>query len=181
MSLGVVKETNPSTVAYSNDFENGQKFGRYAAFALGAAETAAGVVISATGGTITLTGFGAAVGVPAVGVGATLMGHGGVTTAYALNNLNKVHKVNSSGTGGSVSKNSLPTIDATGKVHGKLPETKDFPKYSKDDLRQLLKELKQSVQKRIEVTTKLGRDRAHGQRQGAEQDLIKSLEKFLGE
>ena len=61
-----------------------------------------------------------------------------------------------------------------------LPKVAHFGKYSKDELQILLKELKQSVSKRIEVTSKMGRDRAHGQRQGAEQDLIKSLEKYLG-
>ncbi|MET7035709.1 MULTISPECIES: hypothetical protein [Elizabethkingia] len=35
------------------------------------------------------------------------------------------------------------------------------------------------ARRRIEVTSKMGRDRGHGQRQGAEQDLIKSLEKYL--
>lgn len=57
---------------------------------------------------------------------------------------------------------------------------KDLVNYSKEDLKILLKELKQGVQKRIEVTSQLGRDRPHGQRQGAEQDLIKSIEKHLG-
>lgn len=73
----------------------------------------------------------------------------------------------------------LPTIDATGKVHGELPKVKDLNKYSKEQLETLQKELKESVQKRIEVTSKLGRDKAHGQRQGAEQDLIKAIEKHL--
>lgn len=74
----------------------------------------------------------------------------------------------------------LPALDATGKVHGALPKVADFGNYSKDELQILHKELKQSVQKRIEITSKMGRDKAHGQRQGAEQDLIKSLEKYLG-
>ena len=65
-------------------------------------------------------------------------------------------------------------------MHGTLIKVKDFGKYSKDELQTLLGELKQSVQKRIEVTSRMGRDRAHGQRQGAEQDLIKSIEKYLG-
>ena len=77
-------------------------------------------------------------------------------------------------------KNVLPTLDATGKVHGTLPKVKDFVKYSKEELNILYGELIKSVQKRIKVTTKMGRDRGHGQRQGAEQDLIKSLENFLG-
>jgi hypothetical protein len=76
---------------------------------------------------------------------------------------------------------SLPSIDATGKVHGTLPKVKDFRKYSKEELRILLNELRQSVQKRIAETTRLGSDKGHGRRQGAEQDLIKSLEKYLGQ
>lgn len=74
----------------------------------------------------------------------------------------------------------LPALDGTGKVHGDLPKVKDLVNYSKEDLKILLKELKQGVQKRVEVTSILGRDRPHGQRQGAEQDLIKSIEKHLG-
>ncbi|PKV52445.1 RHS repeat-associated protein [Aquimarina sp. MAR_2010_214] len=76
-------------------------------------------------------------------------------------------------------KNPLPSLDATGKVHGTLPKIRDLSKYTKDELKILLKELKLSVQRRIKVTSRLGRDRAHGQRQGAEQDLIKSIEKHL--
>jgi len=73
----------------------------------------------------------------------------------------------------------LPKLDATGKVHGVLPKIKDLGKYSKEEIKILYKELKLSVQRRIKVTSRMGRDRAHGQRQGAEQDLIKSIEKFL--
>lgn len=73
----------------------------------------------------------------------------------------------------------LPALDRTGKVHGILPQIKDLSKYSKEELKQLHKELNQSVQRRIKVTSKMGRDRPHGQRQGAEQDLIKSIEKYL--
>ncbi|OCA70600.1 hypothetical protein BBI01_11655 [Chryseobacterium artocarpi] len=79
----------------------------------------------------------------------------------------------------------MPSLDATGKVHGALPRVKDFVNFSKGELKILLNELKQSVPKRIKSTTLKGpnasklQNRQHGQRQGAEQDLIKSLEKFL--
>ena len=76
-------------------------------------------------------------------------------------------------------KKPLPALDSTGKVHGELPRPRDLRNYSREDLLQLRDELRQSVQKRIEVTTQLGRDKAHGQRQGAEQALIKSIEKLL--
>jgi RHS repeat-associated protein len=71
-------------------------------------------------------------------------------------------------------------LDSTGKVHGEsLPKAKDFDRYSREDLEQLLDELKEGVQKRIEVTSDKGRERNHGQRQGKEQKLIKQLEKVL--
>jgi hypothetical protein len=73
----------------------------------------------------------------------------------------------------------LPALDATGKVHGTLPKVQDLYKYSKEDLEILLQELKISVKKRIEVTAIMGRDRGHGQRQGAEQDLIHAITRFL--
>jgi len=78
-------------------------------------------------------------------------------------------------------KKLLPSIDRTGKVHGTLPRVKDLAKYSKDELKILAKELKKSVQQRIRVTVKKGREKGHGQRQGAEQNLIKSIEKHLGD
>jgi hypothetical protein len=73
----------------------------------------------------------------------------------------------------------LPSLDATGKVHGTLPKIKDLFKYSKDDLKILADELKQSIQTRIRVTSRMGSDKPHGQRQGAEQDLLKALGKIL--
>ncbi|MEM6362743.1 MAG: hypothetical protein AAF731_21820, partial [Bacteroidota bacterium] len=74
----------------------------------------------------------------------------------------------------------LPALDATGKVHGTLPRVQDLARFSKDELLILRQELKQSVAQRIKVTSRLGRHRPHGQRQGAEQDLIKAINKFLG-
>jgi hypothetical protein len=41
----------------------------------------------------------------------------------------------------------LPSLDVTGKVHGALPKVKDFRKYTKEELKALLGELEQSVQK----------------------------------
>jgi len=73
----------------------------------------------------------------------------------------------------------LPALDGTGKVHGKLPGTKTLGRYSKEDLEILRQELEKSIQRRIRVTSNMGRDRGHGQRQGAEQDLLKKLERHL--
>ena len=77
-----------------------------------------------------------------------------------------------------VTKN-LPALDHADKVHGELPSAKDLDKYDTGDLKQLKGELEQSVQERISKSDELGRDKAHGQRQGAEQGLIKSIDKRL--
>lgn len=74
---------------------------------------------------------------------------------------------------------SLPSLDATRKVHGTLPRVIDLAKFSKDELKILLSELRISAQQRIKATSRLGRDLTHGERQGAEQNLIKYLEKYL--
>jgi Pretoxin HINT domain len=73
----------------------------------------------------------------------------------------------------------LPELDSTGKVHGELPKPQDLGKYPKEDLAQLRNELEKSAQERIRKNVELGSDKPHGQRQGQEQDLIKSIDKFL--
>lgn len=65
------------------------------------------------------------------------------------------------------------------KVNGALPKNKSLGKNFKNEGEILLHELKKSVQQRSKVTPRLGRDRAQGQRQGAEHDLIKSIGKHL--
>jgi hypothetical protein len=74
----------------------------------------------------------------------------------------------------------LPSLDGTGKVHGKLPGAGDLGQYSKEELRQLLAELKASVQQRIQTNIQKGSDKAHAQRQANEQKLIRQIEKYLG-
>jgi len=77
-------------------------------------------------------------------------------------------------------KNQLPQLDRTGKIHGDLPKPKDLSKFPKDELKTFLSALRKSVQTRIDGMIQLGEKGNHGPRQGAEQDLIKSIEKFLG-
>ena len=64
-------------------------------------------------------------------------------------------------------------------MHGELPKAEDLDQYEPEELRHLQEELRQSVQKRIEVTDRLGPDKGHGERQAAEQRLIRQIEKFL--
>jgi RHS repeat-associated protein len=73
----------------------------------------------------------------------------------------------------------LPGRDETGKVHGDLPERKDLSKYSPDELRQFQGELKGSVERRIRRTAELGPEKKHGERQAAEQQLIKQIDEHL--
>jgi uncharacterized protein RhaS with RHS repeats len=70
-------------------------------------------------------------------------------------------------------------LDATGKVHGPLPKPQDLGKYHPEDLVRLKEDLKRSVQERIRKTADLGSDLNHARRQADEQQLIKSIEKFL--
>lgn len=79
------------------------------------------------------------------------------------------------------SKPDLPTLDRTGKVHGDLPSPQDLSNYSPDELSQLRDELEISVKERTRKNIEKGRDRAHGARQGQEQDLINSIDKHLGD
>ena len=74
----------------------------------------------------------------------------------------------------------LPALDGTGKVHGVIPSPKDLRRYPKEDLRGLRDDLIESVQERIRKNSELGFDKPHGQRQGAEQDLIKSIDNLIG-
>ena len=73
----------------------------------------------------------------------------------------------------------LPLLDGTGKTHGDLPLAEDLDNFEVEDLEQFRAELQESVQKRIELNSKMGPKGNHGSRQGAEQDLIKSIDKKL--
>jgi RHS repeat-associated protein len=81
--------------------------------------------------------------------------------------------------GVSVRMRTLPSIDATGKVHGQLPKVNELSKFSDDELRVLQGQLRQSVPTRIRTIIELGPDKAHGQRLAAEQELLRQIEKYL--
>ena len=70
-------------------------------------------------------------------------------------------------------------LDATGKVHGRLPDVEDLQLYDVDELARLRDELTQSVQQRIEIIVEMGSDFGHSERLATEQQLIKSIEKHL--
>ena len=73
----------------------------------------------------------------------------------------------------------LPILDKTGKVHGELPSPQKLGDYPREELIMLRDELKESVKVRIKKNNDYGYDPGHGQRQAAEQDLIKSITKHL--
>jgi RHS repeat-associated protein len=70
-------------------------------------------------------------------------------------------------------------LDRTGKVHGPLPKPLELGKYSRDDLTQLLGELKQGVKERIRLNAERGADPGHAARQREEQTLISRITKLL--
>jgi RHS repeat-associated protein len=70
-------------------------------------------------------------------------------------------------------------LDATGRVHGLLPNPQELGQYHPEDLQKLLDELKQSVQQRIQNTSNLGSTVGHDARQAEEQQLINAIEKHL--
>jgi len=70
---------------------------------------------------------------------------------------------------------------ATRQTRRARPKPQDSKKYAREDLAQLLAELRGSVQNRIGNNVRLGSDFGHAERQGLEQQLIRQLEKYLGE
>lgn len=73
----------------------------------------------------------------------------------------------------------LPTLDETRKVHGLLPKAIELSKYSVDELKIFLKELKINVVTRGKLNGKLGTDYNHSFRVAQEHELIRKIEKIL--
>jgi RHS repeat-associated protein len=73
----------------------------------------------------------------------------------------------------------LPTLDATGKVHGSLPDPNDMKKFPKDKLKQFLRDLKKSIQKRQSLNKSLGVDPGHATRVAQESRLVRVITKIL--
>ncbi|WP_437811151.1 RHS repeat-associated core domain-containing protein [Sorangium sp. So ce1078] len=155
----------------------------------GLAVTIGGLTGEVFGGITSATGIGAAIGVPAIAVSTGLVVGGVGNIAAGLQGLSQAMMSHGSGSRGPQATApaargtralpELPKLDATGKVHGKLPQVKDLGRYGADDLIQLRNELQVSVQKRIEVTVKKGSDFGHAERQAAEQQLIRAINKHL--
>ena len=76
-------------------------------------------------------------------------------------------------------ENDIPVLDHTGKLHGELPTRGQWTKYSREDLKILLNDLKKSVKKRDRVNKQLETDYKHSKRLGDEHQLIKDIEKYL--
>jgi hypothetical protein len=72
-------------------------------------------------------------------------------------------------------------LDSTGKVHGDLPTLAEIKRLSVEELEHLQTSLSESVQRRIDVTVKMGSDPGHAERQAAEQRLIQQIKKVLSD
>lgn len=75
----------------------------------------------------------------------------------------------------------LPVRDSSGKVHGILPTPEQLRDYDSDELEDFAEELEQSIEERIRKTNELGSDKAHGERQNAEQETKASIDKILSD
>ena len=73
----------------------------------------------------------------------------------------------------------LPVRDNSGKVHGILPTPEQLDGYTTEELEDFQEELEGSVEERIRKNEELGPDKAHGERQSAEQDLIHSIDSII--
>lgn len=73
----------------------------------------------------------------------------------------------------------LPVRDSSGKVHGTLPTPEQLRDYTSEELEDFQDELQGSVEERIRKNEELGPDKAHGERQAAEQDLINSIDTII--
>jgi hypothetical protein len=70
-------------------------------------------------------------------------------------------------------------LDATGRVHGRLPNPLELGRYHPEDLEELLSQLRSSLQQRIANTANLGANAGHDSRILEEQQLIRAIEKLL--
>jgi RHS repeat-associated protein len=71
-------------------------------------------------------------------------------------------------------------LDATGRIHGSLPNPNELGRYHPEDLQRLLDGLRQSVQQRIQNTANMGATVGHDARIAEEQQLIQAIERHLG-
>jgi RHS repeat-associated protein len=129
ITLGLIPEQDPSRQGYSAVFAEGQDGGRFVAMLQGGFEMFQGGALTIEGGALTLTGSGAVIGVPAMGAGVALAGHGYSVFTLAKSNLGKVHNVNSSGnSSGGVVSNGLkkfnnkwnPDVPIKDQIKGQL-------------------------------------------------------------
>ena len=78
-------------------------------------------------------------------------------------------------------KNKLPRLDNTGKLHGDLPHIEDLKQLDKNTLKDFRDDLRDSLKRRKDVSRDRGPDPPHSRRETMEQDLLRSIDKFLGD
>jgi hypothetical protein len=69
-------------------------------------------------------------------------------------------------------------VDGTGKFHGDLPKQSELRNLSKDELKELADDLRNSITQRKSLNNDLGWNRAHADRLRKEENLLKSIEKL---
>jgi RHS repeat-associated protein len=85
------------------------------------------------------------------------------------------------GPAGKAASSVLGTLsrDATGKIHGILPRVAQLKNAPRAAIRETIRELRGSILARQQELARLGEDGAHRARIGAEERLLRSLEKAL--
>ena len=104
VTVGLMPLKDPESFADPNAARNGQFAGNVISLAWGGLEIAGGIIGTAAGGTVSLTGFGATIGVPVIALSLPVVAHGGAVFGHAVGNLNRVHNVNMSGSGRSAGR-----------------------------------------------------------------------------
>lgn len=75
-----------------------------------------------------------------------------------------------------------PRLDAKGKLHGEIPSRDEWSKYSKEELQELLDDLKKSVKRRSQVNSthpNVEKLPSHTKRLNEELELLDQIENFL--
>ena len=73
------------------------------------------------------------------------------------------------------------SVDETGKVHGALPRVQDLYRMTRQALEETRDALTESIETRKAELIELGEHGPHRARVGAEESLLRSLDKILGD
>jgi RHS repeat-associated protein len=128
------------------------------------------------GGAFSVTGVGAAVGLPTAALGFATVAVGVAVGVEAKLDYDKSQQVLQMS---NQSQPDMPRLDGTGKVHGQIPD--HVPEnWRRSDLEDLADDLRGSIQTRKNEQNRLGEDGPHRERLRQEERLLRQIERILG-